>query len=279
MEHLQDCTCDSNPRCGLCKKPAFACLCTVPDGSMPDSDDDQDDYDSDELEDGDEEGGDDDDGDEDGEDGEEDGEDNDAESEPRDGTTLPEYGPHHPEVLDGIERRYIKSSDEEIKKLAYKKCGNCKQYLINCKYLSTCRTDKHLNWRSPDAMHARRLLEKNKLIAKKAAKTKRKNNPGLKALREIKHMKSTTDPVIPYAPFKRLVSELLGSSKVTRNSGTYSIRSDAVHALRVAAEDMLVREMTAALIVATHAKRVTIMVKDMRCVHAVVDVMSGEKPL
>ena len=86
--------------------------------------------------------------------------------------------------------------------------------------------------------------------------------PGTVALREIRRYQKTTDLLIRKAPFQRLVRELLDdvqtTIKVERCTGS------SILALQEAAEAHLVGVKEDTNLVALHAKRVTIMPKDIQ---------------
>nr|AJO61173.1 CenH3 [Lens culinaris]AJO61174.1 CenH3 [Lens culinaris]AJO61175.1 CenH3 [Lens culinaris]AKA94133.1 centromere-specific variant of histone H3 [Lens culinaris] len=88
---------------------------------------------------------------------------------------------------------------------------------------------------------------------------KRRNKPGTVALREIRKLQKTFQLLIPYAPFVRCVREITNqvSSSVTRWT------PEALISLQEAAEDCLVRMFEAGCLCALHAKRVTLMKKDI----------------
>ncbi|XP_047044580.1 histone H3-like [Lolium rigidum] len=83
--------------------------------------------------------------------------------------------------------------------------------------------------------------------------------PGTVALREIRRYQKSTELLIPFAPFVRLVRELTrdASLEVTRWT------PQALLALQEAAEYHLVDLFERANLCAIHAKRVTIMQKDI----------------
>eukprot|EP00192_Tetraselmis_astigmatica_P017449 CAMPEP_0117671220 /NCGR_PEP_ID=MMETSP0804-20121206/13206_1 /TAXON_ID=1074897 /ORGANISM="Tetraselmis astigmatica, Strain CCMP880" /LENGTH=140 /DNA_ID=CAMNT_0005479643 /DNA_START=161 /DNA_END=583 /DNA_ORIENTATION=+ len=91
------------------------------------------------------------------------------------------------------------------------------------------------------------------------AKAKKKCRRGTVALREIRRYQRSTELLIRKAPFQRLVREL---------GGTFSLdlrwQASAVMALQEAAEAYLVGLMEDSNLAAIHAKRVTIMPKDMQ---------------
>lgn len=86
--------------------------------------------------------------------------------------------------------------------------------------------------------------------------------PGTVALREIRKYQKTTDLLIRKLPFQRLVKEIandiVGCDKQLR------FQSAAVAALQEAAEAYLVGLFEDVNLCAIHAKRITIMPKDMR---------------
>jgi histone H3/H4 len=93
------------------------------------------------------------------------------------------------------------------------------------------------------------------------ASRRRRYRPGTLALREIRKYQKSTDLLIPKLPFARLIREV-ASSKVG-GSGEWRFQSLALLALQEATEAYLVTLMEDSLMVATHAKRVTIMPKDL----------------
>lgn len=90
---------------------------------------------------------------------------------------------------------------------------------------------------------------------------KRRYRPGGRALMEIRHYQKSTNLLIRKLPFARLVKEV--SSSVF---GYADIRwqSSAILALQEAAEAYLVYLFEDANLCAIHAKRVTIMPKDVQ---------------
>merc|ERR1712025_1470470 len=102
-------------------------------------------------------------------------------------------------------------------------------------------------------------------IGKRKAKgnhvQRRRFRPGVKALKEIRKYQKSTDFLIPRLPSSRLVREII-FGVVGYNSGL-RIQSLALQALQEAAEAYLVILMEDALLIALHAKRVTIMAKDI----------------
>lgn len=84
--------------------------------------------------------------------------------------------------------------------------------------------------------------------------------PGTVALREIRRYQKSTELLIRKLPFQRLVREI---AEETTNAG-YRFQSTAVLALQEAAESYLVGLFEDTNLCAIHAKRVTIMPKDMQ---------------
>jgi len=84
--------------------------------------------------------------------------------------------------------------------------------------------------------------------------------PGELALREIRQFQKTTMPVIRKLPFVRLVRELAQNAVAT----SFRFKADALAALQEAAEAYVVHLFEDANLCAVHAKRVTIMSKDIQ---------------
>ena len=105
---------------------------------------------------------------------------------------------------------------------------------------------------------------KDQAKAKKSAaaptpRKKRRFRPGTKALREIRNFQKTTNLLIPRLPFSRLVRE------VALNATTQDMRfkSSALMALQEACEAYLVQLFEDCVLCSIHARRVTVMPKDM----------------
>jgi histone H3/H4 len=86
--------------------------------------------------------------------------------------------------------------------------------------------------------------------------------PGTVALREIRKLQKTTGLLIPRLPFARVVREI--AEKVQRSDELMRWQAEALEALQEAAEAYLVHLMEDANLCAIHAKRVTIMPKDIQ---------------
>ena len=94
----------------------------------------------------------------------------------------------------------------------------------------------------------------------KKVKGNRRFKPGTVALREIRKYQKGTEHLIPRAPFMRLLREITQDNRL----GTeFRFQSTAIFALQEAAEAYLIALFEAANLAAIHAKRVTLMAKDM----------------
>ncbi len=110
-----------------------------------------------------------------------------------------------------------------------------------------------------------------KTLAKKAArnstpstggvKKPHKYRPGTIALREIRRYQKSTETLIRKLPFQRLVREVM--QDVAPN-GDMRLQSHALAALQEASEAYLVSLFEDTNLCAIHAKRVTIMPKDIQ---------------
>ena len=106
-----------------------------------------------------------------------------------------------------------------------------------------------------------------KQLASKAArkatpsgqKKNRRYRPGTVALREIRKYQKTTDLLLRKAPFQRLVREVSQDYKADLR-----FQSSAVMAMQEASEAYLVGVFEDTNLCAIHARRVTIMPKDMQ---------------
>jgi len=92
-----------------------------------------------------------------------------------------------------------------------------------------------------------------------SVKKARKFRPGTVALREIRSYQRSTDLLIPKLPFSRLIKEIAQE----RSNKGLRFQSSAIMALQEAAESYLVQLFEDTLLCAIHARRVTVMPKDM----------------
>ena len=92
-----------------------------------------------------------------------------------------------------------------------------------------------------------------------ATKRKHRYRPGTLALREIRHYQKKTDLLIRKAPFARLVKEIARELMVE-----IRFRGSAINVLQEAAEAYLVGLFEDTNLCAIHAKRITIMPRDIQ---------------
>ena len=85
--------------------------------------------------------------------------------------------------------------------------------------------------------------------------------PGTQALREIRRYQKSADLLIRKQPFQRLVREIAAE---TPNGNELRFQSNAILALQEAAEMYIVQLFEDAYMCSIHAKRVTLMVKDLK---------------
>ncbi|KAF2490277.1 histone-fold-containing protein [Lophium mytilinum] len=91
---------------------------------------------------------------------------------------------------------------------------------------------------------------------------KRRYKPGTLALREIRRYQKSTDLLLLKLPFSRLVREI--ALDLLPPDQEYRWQSQAIQALQEAAEAFLVHLFEDTNLCAIHAKRVTIMQKDIQ---------------
>jgi histone H3 len=89
--------------------------------------------------------------------------------------------------------------------------------------------------------------------------------PGTVALREIRRYQKSTDLLIRKAPFLRLIREIAQDFKPTSyNIDAWRFKSTSVLAMQEGSEAYLVGLFEDTNLAAIHAKRVTIMPKDIQ---------------
>ncbi|KAF4620170.1 hypothetical protein G7Y89_g14655 [Cudoniella acicularis] len=91
---------------------------------------------------------------------------------------------------------------------------------------------------------------------------KRRYRPGTLALKEIRRYQNSTDLLMRKLPFSRLVREIAINFRPAGED--YRWQSQAIQALQEAAEAFLVHLFEDTNLCAIHAKRVTIMQKDIQ---------------
>lgn len=112
----------------------------------------------------------------------------------------------------------------------------------------------------PRKQLATKAARKNAPTAPKSPRKPIRFRPGTIALREIRKYQKSTDLLIRKAPFMRLCNEII-QSDMKRD---LRLQSTALLALQTAAEAYLIGLFEDTNLCAIHAKRVTIMPKDMQ---------------
>ncbi|GAA6017110.1 hypothetical protein JCM11491_003262 [Sporobolomyces phaffii] len=104
-----------------------------------------------------------------------------------------------------------------------------------------------------------------------AKKKPHRFKPGTVALREIRHYQKSTDLLLRRLPFARLVREIATEFFDDQNGSQVGLRwqSSALLALQEATEAYLVHLFEDSNLCALHAKRVTIMQRDMQLVRRI----------
>merc|ERR1712034_145174 len=103
--------------------------------------------------------------------------------------------------------------------------------------------------------------KKKNVSFRKGDKRARRFKPGTRALREIRKYQKSTNLLIPKLPFSRLIREV--ATSIAGSNTELRFQSVALLALQEATEAYLVTLMEDSLLAAIHAKRVTVMVKDL----------------
>jgi histone H3-like centromeric protein A len=93
---------------------------------------------------------------------------------------------------------------------------------------------------------------------------KHRYKPGTVALREIRRYQRSTDLLLLKLPFSRLIREIAVSILPAEAGASLRWQSQAIQALQEAAEAFLVHLFEDTNVCAIHAKRVTIMQKDIQ---------------
>ncbi|KAK3357458.1 histone H3-like protein [Lasiosphaeria hispida] len=102
---------------------------------------------------------------------------------------------------------------------------------------------------------------------------KRRYRPGTLALKEIRRYQSNTDLLISKLPFSRLVREIALQCRPSGEEMRW--QSQAIQALQESAEAFLVHLFEDTNLCAIHAKRVTIMQKDIQLARRIRGVWGG----
>ena len=121
--------------------------------------------------------------------------------------------------------------------------------------------------KAPAKKEAAKAAKKSGMKAPKGRVKKRyRYRPGTVALKQIRQYQKSTELLIRKLPFQRLVREIAGDSEVIRSPlcGKVRFQSAAIMALQEASEAYLVGLFEDSNLCAIHAKRVTIMPKDIQ---------------
>ncbi|EXV03592.1 Histone H3-like centromeric protein hH3v [Metarhizium brunneum] len=102
---------------------------------------------------------------------------------------------------------------------------------------------------------------------------KRRYRPGTTALREIRQYQGTTKLLLLKLPFMRLVQEI--GMNCRPRGREFRWQSQAIQALQEAAEAFMVHLFEDAQLCAIHAKRVTIMQKDIQLARRIRGIWAG----
>ena len=108
---------------------------------------------------------------------------------------------------------------------------------------------------------------RNDRLPQTGVRRRRKLRPGEGALKEIRKMQESTDLLISKSRMAKVIREVTQS--VTPPETDFRFTSTAIAALHVAAEAHAVRTFEMSNLAAIHAKRVTIMPKDMQFVRKI----------
>ncbi|OMJ20248.1 histone H3-like centromeric protein cnp1 [Smittium culicis] len=114
-------------------------------------------------------------------------------------------------------------------------------------------------------------------------RVKRRYRPGQLALREIRHYQKTSDLLIQFAPFNRVVRQVVEEfvqydfSTPTNGKASTGMRWNrtALACLQEATEAFLVHLFEDSNLCAIHAKRVTLMQKDMQLARRIRGIVGG----
>jgi len=133
---------------------------------------------------------------------------------------------------------------------------------------------KSTGGKAPRMKLAKHAAKKSAKAAKKSApqpgsvKPPHRYRPGTVALREIRRYQKSTDLLVRKLPFQRLVREIAQDFK-----GDLRFQGSAILALQEAAEAYLASLFEDTNLCAIHAKRITIMPKDIQLAR----ILRGEK--
>lgn len=116
------------------------------------------------------------------------------------------------------------------------------------------RVDVHAKPKAVSKQVARKAVLQQATTPKKRA-----YRPGALALREVRRYQRSTELLIPRAPFRRLVREITQGFRAD-----FRMQSGAIAALQESGEAYLTRTFEDAQLCAQHARRSTLMPRDLR---------------
>jgi histone H3/H4 len=123
--------------------------------------------------------------------------------------------------------------------------------------------------RSVSSRRAQQLEQPAVREQQQPARRRHRFRPGSRALMEIRHFQRSTDLLLRKLPFRRLVMETL-QDHFARPGHTYRWQSTALDAMQHAAETYLVELFEDAQLCACHAKRITIMRRDIQLARRII---------
>jgi histone H3 len=125
---------------------------------------------------------------------------------------------------------------------------------------------KHTARKSTGGKTVRKIVTPSPLSqsSQSTPRKKRRYRPGTLALREIRHFQTTTMHLIRHLPFQRLVRQIAHEF-----NNSLRFQRSAMEALQEASEAFLVGMFEDANLCAIHARRVTIMPKDLQLVRRI----------
>merc|ERR1712096_500077 len=131
------------------------------------------------------------------------------------------------------------------------------------KYFEMARTKqtarKNTGSKAPRKQLANKVARKTANVTDKGVKKPHRFRPGTVALREIRKFQKSTELLLRKLPFQRLVREIASDYK-----SDLRFQSAAIYALQEATEAFMVGLFEDTNLCAIHAKRVTIMPRDIQ---------------
>ncbi|CAI2358634.1 Core histone H2A/H2B/H3/H4 domain-containing protein [uncultured virus] len=120
------------------------------------------------------------------------------------------------------------------------------------------------------------ITKPTRIIGSRIVKKPHKFKPGTVALREIRKMQKGTDAIIPRLPFNRLVREIAQDLPRWNRDTDLWFEAPAIEALLTASEDLIIKVLSSANLLAIHAGRSTLFPKDIQAAKHVTEALSGK---